>query len=285
MITAEEEAHILTKAYVPEHIVGLMTGISGAEPFLIDSFLLWQKNEWLIMVGYPLDDGFSLKRLEANIEKMKKRFRPRQVSLMAPELPARLIDTCHERESDHYYTLDLIGHNIREGLKNKASQAGESLTIECGAEMGSQHDDLSREFIQRINPPPRVRELFLRIPVYVKQSKSCSVLNAWDWKKSLIAYYVVDFTAKDFSAYITGCHSKINYVKGASDLLFMEMINLSRKYEKKYIHLGLGVNEGLRRFKKKWGGRPARPYEMCDFKIKKPFILDVVSALNRLTPR
>jgi hypothetical protein len=60
------------------------------------------------------------------------------------------------------------------------------------------------------------------------------------------------------------------------------MIELSRKYGKKYIHLGLGVNEGVRRFKKKWGGRPVSPYEMCDFKIKKPFIYEVIGALNRL---
>jgi hypothetical protein len=36
MISAEEEKQILSQAYVPEHIVRLMTLVSGGEPFLID---------------------------------------------------------------------------------------------------------------------------------------------------------------------------------------------------------------------------------------------------------
>jgi len=36
MITLEEERSILSKAYVPEHIVSLMTILSKGEPFLIE---------------------------------------------------------------------------------------------------------------------------------------------------------------------------------------------------------------------------------------------------------
>ena len=40
MITAEQERFILSKAYVSEHAVPLMTTLSGGEPFLIDGFFL-----------------------------------------------------------------------------------------------------------------------------------------------------------------------------------------------------------------------------------------------------
>jgi hypothetical protein len=43
------------------------------------------------------------------------------------------------------------------------------------------------------------------------------------------------------------------------------MIKLSYEKEKKTINLGLGVNEGIRRFKKKWGGVPFLNYEFCEF--------------------
>ena len=39
------------------------------------------------------------------------------------------------------------------------------------------------------------------------------------------------------------------------------MIQVARKYQKEYVHLGLGVNEGIARFKKKWGGVPFLKYE------------------------
>ena len=42
-----------------------------------------------------------------------------------------------------------------------------------------------------------------------------------------------------------------------SDALFSEMIDISRQHRKQYVHLGLGVSDGVRRFKEKWGGAAA----------------------------
>jgi len=39
MMTPEEEAYTLTRAYVPEHVVSLMTLISKGAPFLIEDHL------------------------------------------------------------------------------------------------------------------------------------------------------------------------------------------------------------------------------------------------------
>ncbi len=44
------------------------------------------------------------------------------------------------------------------------------------------------------------------------------------------------------------------------------MLEAARREGKGYIHLGLGVNEGIRRFKEKWGGRPALPYVMAGWR-------------------
>ena len=78
-----------------------------------------------------------------------------------------------------------------------------------------------------------------------------------------------------------GCHSKKNYVRGASDLLLFELINLSLEYDKPYIHLGLGVNAGIRRFKAKWGAVPTRRYDMGELVLKKPSILDTFRAFGK----
>ena len=64
MMTGEEEAYVLKRAYVPEHIVSLMTLISKGNPFLIEDHLGFVKDNWLILVGYPLDGNFSQERCE-----------------------------------------------------------------------------------------------------------------------------------------------------------------------------------------------------------------------------
>jgi hypothetical protein len=56
------------------------------------------------------------------------------------------------------------------------------------------------------------------------------------------------------------------------------MIALSRESGKQYIHLGLGVNEGIRRFKKKWGGVPTRRYEMREIRVRKAAVIETIKA-------
>lgn len=274
MITTEEEKYILDRAYIPEHIVGLMTSVSGGEPFLFQDCFFCRKEDWIIVVGYPLESDFTFKDLEAVIDETKKRFRPKYLSLIAPELPPSLSTSCEEKESDSYYTLDIPVGSIKSRIRRLIRKARENATVERSTKMGDAHKGLTEEFIERAKPPLRVRNLFLKMPDYVGHSEGSMVLNAWDKEMNLAAFYVVDLAAKDFSAYVIGCHSKRNHVPGASDLLCLEMIEMSVEYGKKYVHLGLGVNEGIRRFKEKWGGVPTRRYEMCELVLKRPSILD-----------
>jgi hypothetical protein len=141
------------------------------------------------------------------------------------------------------------------------------------------HQELMHEFVARNRLPERVKRLFIKMPEFVACSEKAHVLNAWDKNDKLAAFYVVDFEAKQFSNYIIGCYSKKNYVPGASDLLLFELINLSRERDKLYIHLGLGVNAGIRRFKEKWGGVPKRDYQMCELVLKKPSLFETISSL------
>jgi hypothetical protein len=59
----------------------------------------------------------------------------------------------------------------------------------------------------------------------------------------------------------------------------MELIKISNEFGKRYIHLGLGVNDGIRRFKEKWGARPTRSYETCELIIKRPLIREAIRAV------
>ena len=280
MLAPEEKKYILNRAYVPEHAVGLMTRLSGGEPFLNEGYFCCLKGHWLIIVGYPLAGGFKLSRLEDFYSRITQKFRPRTVSLIAPELPPKLSLKSHDKESDSYYTLDIQSLTMKSGLKRVVKKAQSQLNIQCGDRMQQDHHELTQEFIERVKPQPRVKKLLLKMPDYLSNTEHSILLNAWNDDKKLVAYYVVDLAVKKFSTYVIGCHSKINYVPGASDLLCYEMIRISRDRGKSYIHLGLGVNEGIRRFKKKWGGKPTLKYEMCELVLKKPSLLETILALR-----
>jgi hypothetical protein len=264
VITPEEEAYILEKAYVPEHIVSLMALISKGDPFLVENHLGLAKDNWLILVGYPLDQRFSLERSEKVIKHALETFQPEILWFIGPEIPASLLNTCQERETDQYYRLDLEKAKVKASLKRAVDNASQELTVERGRSISKEHEILISELLKREKLQPRIRELYRAMPDYVGHSSTAYVLNARDKKGRLSAFYVVDLAARRFATYVLGTHSKRNYVPHASDLLFFEMINFTREHGKHTINLGLGVNAGIKRFKEKWGGIPSLSYEFCE---------------------
>ncbi len=263
-MTHQDEEYVFTKAYVPEHIVSLMVLISKGESFLIEDHLIFVKDNWLILVGYPLDGNFFQERCEKILKQAVETFRPEYLWFIGPEIPASLLDSCKERETDRYYRLDLEQLKLKSSLQRAADKASKELTVERAHSISKEHEALIGELLKREKLPPRIKELYRAMPDYVAHSSSASVLNARDKRGKLCAFFVVELGAKNFSTYVLGSHSKKHYVSHASDLLFLEMIKLTREHGKKIIDLGLGVNQGIRKFKEKWGGVPFLSYEFCE---------------------
>lgn len=282
MIRESQEKLILHGAYIPEHSIPLMVEISGGEPYFIDGYFLCQIGNRIILIGYPIGRDFDADNFRNIIEILKKQFDPRFISLVAPELPAGF--ACSENERDQYFTLHL-DRKIPGRLKTLAAKAGHLVTVELGKTFTQSHKELSVEFIERVKPPQRICALMNRMEHYISRATDACLLNAWTADGKLAAFYVFDLWPAEFATYVIGCHSKDRYVPYASDLLFLEMIELSRAKGKTYIHLGLGVNEGIRRFKRKWGGIPSRKYELCELHVRGPRLAEsLMSYLNRIVP-
>jgi len=260
MVTQQEEEYIREKAYVPEHVIPLMVGISQAEPFFQEDYLFFLKDGWMTFVGYPLGGDFREEAFSAILEKVQKKLRPSSLWFITPGIPESLLPRVQKRETDEYYRLDLRQSGVKRSLQREVEKASLALRVEKHRDWSPEHESLTREFLEKENLTPRVRELYLRIPQVLAHSETSMALSARDSKENLSAFFVVEMAAQKFATYVAGCYSLSHYVSHASDLLFHEMIGLARENGKEYIHVGLGVNEGIRRFKKKWGGVPDLPY-------------------------
>src|SRR4030042_2981384 len=158
MLMPEEEAHVLSKAYVPEHLVNLMVPISKGEPFLKEEHLVFVKDNWLILVGYPLEGNFSQERCEKILKQAVETFRPEYLWFIGPESPSSLLNSCKERQTDQYYTLDIEKTPLRPSLRRAAHKASEKLIIERGRKISQEHQALISELLKRGKLPDRVRE-------------------------------------------------------------------------------------------------------------------------------
>ncbi len=251
--TADEQ-DALDRAYVPEHIPGLMAGISNGSPFRVGEYIGFVREKWMILVGYPLDGSFSQDRCEQSISRARLTYNPDTLFFIGPEIPTSLQEFSTNRSSDEYYRLDLNDYQPKSALRREVIKASERLEVVQETEFRQEHNALIADFLKPRRLPAMVAELYSSMPKYFAARPNAFLLCARDDRSRLNAFFVVEQAARNFDAYILGCYSRKPYIPHASDLLFSTMIDLTRASGKRFIQLGLGVNEGIKRFKVKWGG-------------------------------
>lgn len=256
---------MLARAYVPEHIPALMAGVSGAAPRLIEDHLCFAADDWLIFVGYPLDGCFTAARCTAALALARAACHPQVVWFIGPEVPPELAATCRDRQSDVYYRLDLPAPTPT-AVRRAVRSAAAALTVVAGRAFTHEHQALTDELQARAPLSPLVAGLYRAMPEYLARSATATVLEARTAVGALAAFYVVETAAAAFDAYVLGATSRRNYVPYASDLLFAALIERAQAAGKRWLDLGLGVNDGIRRFKEKWGGAPSLAYAFCEWR-------------------
>jgi hypothetical protein len=268
MLSSQEESWVLDRAYLPEHVVPLMEGLSGGEACLLEGFLIFLGKGWMIFVGFPLEGSYDAVEVERVLQEAHRRFSPIRVWFLGPQLPEFLEKSCQDRESDQYFRLELGANGQGQWsppgrLRQVVARARERFSVECHGSFGPAHRELTARFLQRARPGPRVRELYLGVDCCLSRDKSAVLLSAWDAQNRLAGYGLLELGARHFSVYVAGCAVRESWASHASDLLMAEMVRLSLQEAKQYMHLGLGVNPGISRFKRKWGGLAWMPYEVC----------------------
>jgi hypothetical protein len=262
MLTDAEKKLVAANAYIPEHLVEYVTAVSGMEASLVEGYLCYHGKEHLNFIGYPLDQDFDLSRLEAALESALEKYRPRQAALIAPELPQIEEEAIIDRSSDEYLVLPVKEAKPRHKLRSLLRRASRELVVRQGS-YGREHQALVREFLSLRSIDEERRYIFQRIPSYLAASRNALLLEARR-QEDLAAFEVVDFSER-YAFYMFNFLSREHYVPGASDLLFYEFLGLAREKGVKKINMGLRINEGVGRFKGKWGAKPFLKHEYCLF--------------------
>jgi len=270
---------VLKKATVPEHSVLFMQAMSGGEPFLIGPYLFLAAEDWLVAVGYPLSGEPSPVSFDQALAEAVSRSRARECWAVSPSLPDRL--KAYRRDRDDYYVLPSDA-KVPRRLERLAEKTSGLLQVEEGNTFTAAHRRLWAEFVGRVALPSNARELFAKTETVLHKAPGLVLLNAWDPHGHLAACLLLDTAPRVFLTYLIGAHSRTHYTPYASDLLFREMIRIAGRQGKEFLHLGLGVNEGIRRFKTKWGGSPALPYEMAAWQEKGALRSDMNGLLRAL---
>ena len=275
MITDSEQDYIAAHAYLPEHVIDYVTSISGAEPFLMGNYLCYTKKNVLIFVGYPLGEGFEITKMDKVLVKAIKQFKPERISIITPEFMPKTIH-CIEQSSDDYYRLDVDKIRFSQKTRNMVNRALKNITIGRSRHCGDEHREIIAEFLNTHTVSDDTRHIFERIPDYVSSAGSSLIMNARDYSGKLVAFDVAEFCSGNYAFYMFNFKSRTHYIPGSSDLLLHELIMTASEQGKSYINLGLGINSGIRFFKKKWGAAPFLHYEFRFYEMKQKTVMEML---------
>lgn len=275
MISAPEERFVLEHAYVPEHLPGYVGAISRAEPHLLGEYLCFQVEDTLLFNGYPLGSAFDSQAMLDALDSFTERFRPRHVALIAPAIPLeRLASQFPER--DEYFRLDLSRVRPDAKLRNMLRRASKELHLEGSGGIQEDHLRLIENFVDTHPLSEETKYILERIPAYLSSISTAQVFSVRNGAGRLVAFDVAEFGSRDYAFYQFNFRSRKRSVPGASDLLLQAVIQTAQEQGKRFLNLGLGIHEGVRRFKEKWGATPFLRYEYCRFKTSPPTMLDVL---------
>jgi hypothetical protein len=268
MITLEEENFLTHHAYVPEHLPGYGRSFSGGgEPFLLGGYLGYLRGETLVWIGYPLEEAFQEEKMKSALETAIKRCRPSRVAVTAPSFSGT---EGEEKSADSYYRLELTSLRVPSKIKNMVNRAGRELAIDTSAELGRDHQALIDFFLGSREVEEGTRMIFGRIGDYLASVPTARVFAARDSEGKLAGFDVADFGGGEYAFYLFNFRSPEAAVPGTSDLLLRALIRDAQERGKRYLNLGLGINEGVAFFKKKWGGRPFLPHQSLIFRPSPP---------------
>jgi len=280
MMTPSQRNYVDEHAYLPEHVVPYVTAVSGAEPFLLDDFLVYFGNRRLIFVGYPLKDIRDEKTMKKTLDQATKRFKPDEVALTAPSLPPPFAGR-ETQPKDDYYRLDLSAIPLSQKLRNMIKRATRDLSVRTVTTFTTEHAQIVDEFLQAHPVDEAIRLIFQALPTYLSSASTAILFEARNGEGELVAFDIFEFRPRDYGLYMFNFSSRTRYVPGVSDLLLFEAVKHSLERRKTYINLGLGINPGVAFFKRKWGGVPFLPHLF--YLYKRPERVRLETLLQKLS--
>lgn len=265
MLSEEEEREIQEGSYIPEHNYLYVSIISELEPKFIRPFVTYEGPRRSVVVGYPISGEFDEKKMKEIVSYLRG---SKDVSVICPfkisDLPLSA--------SDFYYRLEVKDLRVSQKTRNMIRRAEKEVSVEIRRGIEREHMEIVEEFIKGKSIEERTAWILRRIDSYISSSPKAFVIDSRDKSGRLVAFNVVDLFSRDYAFFMFSIRRGKGFVPGTADLLFYEMVELARKEGKKYLNLGLGINDGIRFFKEKWGGKPFLAYNLYE-KRKPSFLL------------
>lgn len=256
--------HINSQAVVPDQLLAYVKSVSGVESMVVGECLFHSIADTGVLVGYPFSDPNSAELLNESLEKVLKLSDIKHITVLSPSIPSNVPEKA-QITSDAYWMIELPQKKISSKLSNMLRRAQKEVVIECG-KWNSSHAALVKEFGIRKNLDPATLHILKNLESYLFSSTHTILFSAFKNCGDLAGFAIGDYSSFSTAFYMFAIRSP-DAPPGTADLLLSKIIGEAEKKGYSRLNLGLGINNGIEFFKKKWNACKWLPFYEISWKI------------------
>jgi hypothetical protein len=269
MIGPDRLERVTAAAVVPEQVVGYVNAVAGSKPRMFGSCVGYSSGEALVLVGYPLHDPLDGAAMAAAVDLALRTPGLERITVIGPSRPPQAPEKA-ETAGDHYYALLLPEPAAGQKLRNLLRRAGREVRLVCGRRFENDHAALVQRYLEQRPLGAGTRQIFRRLAYYIEASAGSLIVSARKPDGRLAAFAVGEFAALS-TAFFMFCFRDPDLAPpGSADLTLSGLLQEARQRGQTRMNLGLGVSDGIRFFKRKWGAEPFLPYVEASWRPAAP---------------
>ncbi len=259
MIGPDRLARATAQAVVPEQVVPYALAVGDGTPRWFGACIGYQTGDHAVVVGYPLHDPLDRAATAEAVNLAMDSPEVRRITVLAPARPPQAPAQALSVE-DGYYGLDLPIVPPRPKLANLLRRAERELKVDRGRALDAAHDAMVKRYLAERTLLPGTRRVYSRLHRYLETSPGVLVFSARHGDGRLAAFAIGEFGALS-TAFFMFCFRDPNLAPpGSADLVLLALIREAETRGHQRVNLGLGINEGVRFFKRKWDAELFLPY-------------------------
>ncbi len=283
MIGPDRLSRVSAEAFVPEQVVSYVRAVTGSRPRLIGPCVGYESDGTLILVGYPLHAPRDAVAMADAVEEALETPNLRRLTVIGSARPPQTPPGIQALE-DVYFALPLPAPPRAQKLRNILRRAGRELRIDRGRHVGSDHLALVQRYLDDRHLAVGTRHIFLQLPRYIEASEGSLIVSARVSDGRLAAFAVGEFASLSTAFFMFCFRDSRLAPPGSADLALSGLLDEAHERGHTLMNLGLGVNEGIRFFKRKWGADPLLPYVEVGWDIGRPGVFSRLRGILRKRP-
>jgi hypothetical protein len=269
MIGPDRLARVTAEAVVPEQVVPYVSAVAGSRPRMVGSCIGYDSGGEFVLVGYPLHDPLDESAMTEAVTLALQLPGLRRLTVIGPARP-KAAPAGSRLEEDCYYAIPVPPPRPAQKLRNMLRRASRDLTLEPGRRCGEDHMGLVQRYLDERLLAPGTCRIFGQMQSYLAASPGSLLLSARLADGRLAAFAVGEF-ASLHTAFFMFCFRDSRLAPpGSADLVLSGLLDEAAQRGHRRMNLGLGINEGIRFFKGKWGLASFLPYVQVTWEPSAP---------------